>query len=127
MNDGWIVCDLAGRPVSAGPTPDAAIETAETLGVMPLRARISPITSGELNDLDLPPAAFGVEDDESPWWQQPPSPGRPSDRNVELTIRISKDLHRRILAEASSRHLSVEAWIANIVEPALVKVSSEAP
>ena len=127
MNGGWIVSDLAGRPITAGPTPDVAIETAETLGIMPLRARIAPVTFDQLKDLDLPREALGVTNDEPPWWERPtPSDPHPH-QSVDLTIRIPQDLHRRILAEASSRQLSVEAWIANIVEPALVEVSRESP
>ena len=125
MNDGWVVSDMAARLVAARPTPDVAIETAETLGIMPLRARIEPITTDQLNDLDLPREALGVTDEKPPWWEHPtPSDPHPH-QSVELTIRIPKDLYRRILAEASSRRLSVEAWIANTVEPALVEVSRD--
>ena len=125
MNHGWVVSDMAGRPVTAGPTPDVAIKIAETLGVMPLRASIVPITFDQLKDLDLPREALGVTEDEPPWWEHPPPPDRHPHQGVELTIRIPKDLYRRILAEASSRQLSVEAWIASTVEPALVEVSRE--
>ena len=45
MSSGWNVFDLGGRAVTAGPTPDAAIDTAEALGAMPLRSRIAPVTA----------------------------------------------------------------------------------
>ena len=69
MNAGWGVFDLGGRAVSAGPSPDAAITTAEALGAMPLRARIAPATAEELERLELSAAALALEATAAPrWW-----------------------------------------------------------
>ena len=70
MNAGWGVFDLGGRAVSAGPTPDAAITTAEALGAMPRRARIAPATAAELERLERPGVARGLEAEDAPrWWR----------------------------------------------------------
>ena len=67
MNAGWVVFDLGGRAVSAGPTPEGATTTAEALGAMPLRARIAPATAAEL---ELPGVARGLEAEDAPrWWR----------------------------------------------------------
>ena len=47
MNTGWIVYDLSGRAATVGRTSEAAIATAETLGAMPLRARIARATADD--------------------------------------------------------------------------------
>ena len=70
MTTGWIVYDLGGRAAAAGPTSEAAIATAEALGAMPLRARITRATADELDRLELPTAALGLEADDAPrWWR----------------------------------------------------------
>ena len=70
MNAGWIVFDLGGRPRAAGPTSEAAVATAEALGAMPLRSRVASATAEELDALELPAAALGLEADDTPrWWR----------------------------------------------------------
>ena len=47
--------------MTTGPTPDAAIETAEALGAMPLRARIGSAPADAPDELKLPAAALGLD------------------------------------------------------------------
>ena len=70
MSAGWIVFDLGGRGAAAGATSEAAVATAEALGAMPLRARIGAATVDELDALELPAAALGLETEGAPrWWR----------------------------------------------------------
>ena len=44
--------------------------TAEALGAMPLRSRVASATADELDALELPAAALGLEADDTPrWWR----------------------------------------------------------
>ena len=70
MTAGWVVYELGERPRTAGPTGAAAIATAETLSVMPLRARVASATADDLDHLELPAVALGLEGEDAPrWWR----------------------------------------------------------
>ncbi|GEM_PF-4966938 len=79
---GWVVRDLkgltvrgrGGRAVAAGRTADEAIDRAEAMGAMPLRARIERASTACLDELarELPPALLGLEPGRSPWWRASP-------------------------------------------------------
>ena len=94
-----------GRPRRRGrPNTGVAIDAAETLGIMPLRARIAPTTAEELDLLELPAAALSIKDGEPPWWRD----SRPAEQtpaaHVDHNIRIFEELCRLILTDASSQH-----------------------
>ena len=70
---GWIV-RIDGTDRAAGPTRSEALTTAEAIGFREhfgTRASVRPATAADLNSLDLPPSALGIDrDGGAPWWRE---------------------------------------------------------
>ena len=90
--DGWLVRVEVGSgyspPVAAGPVAREALALARELGIKGDVRKAWPATAAELDALDLPPSALGIEDgaEGAPWWREPASapapPDGPPDRSV---------------------------------------------
>ena len=78
---GWIV-RVDGRAVAAGASRMEAAERARRIGFG--RAVVRPATAEELDSLDLPPSALGIEAGAAPWWRPAPAPEGDPDRPVYL-------------------------------------------
>ena len=81
---GWIV-RVDGRAVAAGAAPAEAADRARSIGHG--RGVVRPATADELDTLNLPPSALGIEGGAAPWWRPEPAPEAPEgdpDRPVYL-------------------------------------------
>ena len=71
---GWIVSMTGAVPsdprdVAAGPIAREALALARDLGFGEGR-QARPVTTAELNALDLPPSALGIAPGAGPWWDE---------------------------------------------------------
>lgn len=85
---GWIV-RTGDRDVAAGSAPMEAAERARRIGFGD-GGHLRPATAAELDSLDLPPSALGIEAGAAPWWRPVPAPEIPEgdpDRAVYLACR----------------------------------------
>ena len=71
---GWIV-RTGDRDVTAGASPMEAAERARRIGFD--GGVVRPATADELDSLDLPPSALGIEAGAAPWWRPAPAPVAP--------------------------------------------------
>ena len=81
---GWIV-RTGDRDVAAGAAPMEAADRARRIGHDD--GHLRPATAAELDSLDLPPSALGIEAGAAPWWRPLPAPEAPEgapDRAVYL-------------------------------------------
>ena len=71
---GWIV-RTGDRDVAAGAAPMEAADRARRIGFG--GGVVRPATAAELDSLDLPPSALGIEARAAPWWRPLPAPEAP--------------------------------------------------